>query len=114
MDGIEVCLVAATVHACVCVCVCVCFLVVSASASASASASVSASACVQQFIELTESLLETHLSEIGITAEDFVEICTKSHAARDMNTQVLDQLVAVEDFLSASPLPFPAPQALHL
>ena len=46
-------------------------------------------------------LLESHLAEIGISAEDFVEICMKAKAAGALNTDVIQQILAVEDFLSA-------------
>ena len=55
----------------------------------------------QNFCDLVEMLLESHLAEIGISAEDFVEICMKAKAAGALNTDVIQQILAVEDFLSA-------------
>lgn len=46
-------------------------------------------------------LLESHLAEIGISAEDFVEICMKAKASGSLNMAVVEQILAVEDFLSA-------------
>jgi hypothetical protein len=57
-------------------------------------------AAVQAFCELVDDLVETHLSEIGITAEEFVEICAKARHGRQENRAVIEQLLAVEDFLS--------------
>jgi hypothetical protein len=55
----------------------------------------------QAFCDLVEMLLESHLAEIGISPEDFVEICMKAKNSRQLNTQVVEQILAVEDFLSA-------------
>lgn len=60
----------------------------------------------EKFIELVEELLEQHLSEVGLSAQDFVEICEaagvgrKGRHTRDINKIVFQQLIAVEDFLS--------------
>lgn len=55
----------------------------------------------QKFKELVEGLLETHLTEIGVAPEDFVEICSTARNSRDVNKVVFDQILAVDDFLSA-------------
>lgn len=60
---------------------------------------------VQQFCTLVENLLEQHLLEIGCTAEQFVETCEKFRSDRDINMMVFDQLLAVEDFMSACLVP---------
>lgn len=58
----------------------------------------------QRFTDLVESLLEQRLAEFGISAADFAEICAIASSrpgARDVNRSVLDQILAVDDFLSA-------------
>lgn len=78
---------------------------------------------LQEFRKFVESLLETHLEQIGISPEDFVEICQKcmypyhhvclmsiglspflynatatSPGCRHLNQLVLDKIVAMDDF----------------
>lgn len=57
-------------------------------------------ACAQRFIELVDTLLEAHLSEIGVTAEQFADVCARAKDSRDLNRRVFEHLLAVDDFLS--------------
>lgn len=59
----------------------------------------------QDFCKLAEELLEQHLREIGVTSEQFVKACEWGRHRRDINRMVFDQIMAIDDYLSASPLP---------
>jgi hypothetical protein len=56
----------------------------------------------RQFCELVDRLLEEHLAVVGITAEEFVEVCMRARAKRnnDFNALVFEHLLAVDDFLT--------------
>lgn len=41
------------------------------------------------------------MTEIGISAEEFVEVCTKAGSSGMLDDAVAEQLLAVEDFDSA-------------
>ena len=56
---------------------------------------------LQAFCTLVETLLESHLAEIGVSPEDFFEICLKAKNSGSANRNVVEQILAVEDFLSA-------------
>lgn len=56
---------------------------------------------MQKFCVIAEKLLEQHLEEVGITAEQFVKACEWGRNRRDVNREVFDQLMAIDDFLSA-------------
>jgi len=55
--------------------------------------------CHQRFIELIDQLLESNLSEIGVTQEQFVEACVKGQNSA-INNIIFGQLLAVDDFLT--------------
>ncbi len=62
---------------------------------------------LQTFCSLVETLLESHLADIGVSPEDFYEICMKAKqpsaegGTAASNHIIVEQILAVEDFLSA-------------
>lgn len=57
----------------------------------------------QKFIELVEGLLDEHLRMLGLSADDFGMICEAAGSGltkRALNAQVVDALLAAEDFAS--------------
>ena len=52
------------------------------------------------FRQLIDNLLETHLSEIGITEEAFAKACEAGMDSRPENKDVFEKLIAVDDFLT--------------
>lgn len=53
-----------------------------------------------QFRDLVESVLCSNLAEIGITASDFAEICERCRHASDISMDVVNQILAMDDFLT--------------
>eukprot|EP00741_Cyanophora_paradoxa_P023252 tig00000254_g22459.t1 len=53
----------------------------------------------KNFIELVDSLLENYLYELGINAEQFVEVVVKSKS-KEISGLVFNQILSVEDFIS--------------
>lgn len=53
----------------------------------------------KQFCEMVDNLLEGFLSDMGISPEEFAEVCQSPNAAR-LNEFVFNQILAVDDFLS--------------
>ncbi|DBA00315.1 TPA: hypothetical protein N0F65_001510 [Lagenidium giganteum] len=53
-----------------------------------------------QFRELVESVLCSNLAEIGITASDFADICERSRHSTDISIEVVNQILAMDDFLT--------------
>eukprot|EP00512_Aurantiochytrium_limacinum_P014030 CAMPEP_0171573848 /NCGR_PEP_ID=MMETSP0961-20121227/5001_1 /TAXON_ID=87120 /ORGANISM="Aurantiochytrium limacinum, Strain ATCCMYA-1381" /LENGTH=374 /DNA_ID=CAMNT_0012129041 /DNA_START=143 /DNA_END=1267 /DNA_ORIENTATION=- len=69
------------------------------------------------FKELVERLLTEHLTEVGISAEDFYEACEvayKSDEATDVARRIVEQLVACEDFLTFKAIMFRRNKELEL
>lgn len=54
----------------------------------------------EQFSTVVEGLLEQHLSEIGLSAEDFVAVCEAAPAGSQLHTAIFEQILAVDDFLT--------------
>ena len=54
----------------------------------------------QKFCKIVDELLESQLSEVGISAEDFIEICSAHRGAASLNKSVFEYLCALEDFVS--------------
>ncbi|KAF1313359.1 hypothetical protein FI667_g17440, partial [Globisporangium splendens] len=54
----------------------------------------------QQFRDVVEGVLGSSLAEIGITSSDFAEICERSHNASDISMEVVNQILAMDDFLT--------------
>mmetsp|Transcript_34675 Transcript_34675/g.45854 ORF Transcript_34675/g.45854 Transcript_34675/m.45854 type:complete len:363 (-) Transcript_34675:775-1863(-) len=52
------------------------------------------------FKEQVEQLLTQHLAELGVSEEMFLEACETARHSRDINTEVYDQVVAMDDFLT--------------
>jgi hypothetical protein len=44
--------------------------------------------------------VESHLLEVGVTAEQFADICARASGGREVNKRVVEYLLAVDDFLS--------------
>ncbi len=44
--------------------------------------------------------MESHLLEVGVTAEQFADICARASGGREVNKRVVEYLLAVDDFLS--------------
>ena len=51
------------------------------------------------FRELVESLLNMHLTEMGCSMEQFVELC-QMYGTTEVGKEVLEQILAVDDFIS--------------
>lgn len=54
----------------------------------------------QKFCELVDALLEVHLAEISLSAEDFMAVLMKSPQQSELRTIVMEQIMAVDDFLT--------------
>jgi len=57
----------------------------------------------REFKKLVETLLTQHLTEVGITDEEFFEACEVANTEEDENSiaqQLVEQLVACDDFLT--------------
>lgn len=52
----------------------------------------------KEFCLFVENLIDSNLSEVGITTEIFLESCDKARNARDINTTVFERLLAMDDF----------------
>lgn len=53
-----------------------------------------------QFRELVESVLCSNLAEIGLTASDFADVCERSRQSSDISMEVVNQILAMDDFLT--------------
>ena len=51
------------------------------------------------FRDMVDSLLEMHLAELDVTGEQFAAVC-EAAAQQQVGMEVLEQILAVEDFLS--------------
>ena len=51
------------------------------------------------FREMVESLLEMHLSDVGCSMEEFVELC-EAYSTTEVGRDVLEQILAVDDYVS--------------
>ena len=51
------------------------------------------------FREMADSLLELHLEEYGISAEQFAEVCSQAHLQENAR-DVIEQVLALDDFVS--------------
>ena len=51
------------------------------------------------FREMADSLLELHLEEYGISAEQFAEVCGQAHLQENAR-DVIEQVLALDDFVS--------------
>uniref|UniRef100_K3XC66 Cilia- and flagella-associated protein 36 n=1 Tax=Globisporangium ultimum (strain ATCC 200006 / CBS 805.95 / DAOM BR144) TaxID=431595 RepID=K3XC66_GLOUD len=54
----------------------------------------------QQFRDVVEGVLGSSLAEIGITSSDFAEICERSRSVSDISMEVVNQILAMDDFLT--------------
>lgn len=54
----------------------------------------------QKFCELVDALLEVHLADISLSAEDFMAVLMKSPAQSELRSIVMEQIMAVDDFLT--------------
>jgi hypothetical protein len=54
----------------------------------------------RDFCALVEALLEQHLAEVGLSAEAFVDVCMKARGNKEFETLVIDQIMAMDDFLT--------------
>jgi hypothetical protein len=54
----------------------------------------------EQFRELVEGVLSDNLAEIGLSAADFADVCERSKGAGDMNVDVVNQILAMDDFVT--------------
>ena len=52
------------------------------------------------FCALVERLLEAHLAEIGLTAEDFAAVCAQAPRGSGLHSAVFEQLLALDDFVT--------------
>lgn len=52
----------------------------------------------KEFCEHIEALITSHLGELGISNEVFLESCAKARHGRDINTAVFERLTAMDDF----------------
>merc|ERR1712185_358220 len=53
-----------------------------------------------QFREHVERILTTELTTVGIALEQFVEACESARHSRDINKEVVEQILAMDDFLT--------------
>ncbi|KAH9110880.1 hypothetical protein LEN26_013597 [Aphanomyces euteiches] len=53
-----------------------------------------------QFRDTVDGVLTANLAEIGITASDFADICTKCRHSTDVSMAVINQILAIDDFLT--------------
>ncbi|TMW63875.1 hypothetical protein Poli38472_014785 [Pythium oligandrum] len=53
-----------------------------------------------QFREVVETVLCSNLAEIGLTASDFAEICERARTASDISMEVVNQILAMDDFVT--------------
>lgn len=53
-----------------------------------------------QFRELVESVMCSNLAEIGLTASDFADVCERSRQSSDISMEVVNQILAMDDFLT--------------
>jgi hypothetical protein len=53
-----------------------------------------------EFCDLVERLLEAHLGDVGMAAEDFLNVCAAARNGRALNSFVFEQILAVDDFLT--------------
>ena len=51
------------------------------------------------FRDMVDSLLDMHLEELGVTAEQFAAVC-EAAASQQVGMEVLEQILAVDDFVS--------------
>ena len=51
------------------------------------------------FRDMVDSLLEMHLEDLGVTAEQFAAVC-EAAASQQVGMEVLEQILAVDDFVS--------------
>ena len=51
------------------------------------------------FRDMVDSLLEMHLEELGVTGEQFAAVC-EAAAQQQVGMEVLEQILAVDDFVS--------------
>merc|ERR1719486_16188 len=51
------------------------------------------------FREMVDSLLEMHLQEMGCSMETFAELC-QTYSTTTVGKEVLEQILAVDDFVS--------------
>lgn len=67
-----------------------------------------------RFTELVDSLLEAHLSEIGLSSEDFMAVLAKAPQHSELRTVVMEQIMAVDDFLTFKKLMVKRNAELHV
>jgi hypothetical protein len=53
----------------------------------------------QSFVEIVETLLTSHLEEMGASPDQFVELC-RVYGTTDVGKETLEQVLAVDDYLS--------------
>lgn len=54
----------------------------------------------QQFRDVVEVVLGDNLAEIGLTATDFADVCERSRGDGDMTMDVVNQILAMDDFVT--------------
>jgi len=54
----------------------------------------------EQFVHLIETLLESHLADIGLTPEDFAAVCAAAPRGSGLGKIVFEQLMSATDFLT--------------
>lgn len=54
----------------------------------------------EQFRELVEGVLSDNLAEVGLSAADFADVCERSKGAGDVNADVVNQILAMDDFVT--------------
>jgi len=76
----------------------------------------------EQFCALVERLLEAHLADIGLTAEDFAAVCAAAPRGSGLHSAVFEQILSCTDFLTfkslmrkrSAELELEAVRALHV
>lgn len=53
-----------------------------------------------EFCHLIDNLLGAHLSEVGVSEEQFAKVIEFGYQKRDINRKVFDQIIACDDFLT--------------
>ena len=53
-----------------------------------------------QFREHVERVITTELTTVGVSLEQFVEACEAARHSRDINKEVVEQILAMDDFLT--------------
>ena len=53
-----------------------------------------------EFCHLIDNLLGAHLSEVGVSEEQFAKVIEFGYQKRDINRKVFDRIIACDDFLT--------------